>query len=200
MCMYIHVQCCFALFVCLTLLASFFLLISHLKTCTICVFTCTIRVCIHVLMKDEKEGRKKEARSNKQQFFKAKQHSTPKAVTLPKKNELPRMGQYVYVHVYTRVQVYVHVYTRVQVYVHVYTRVQVYVHVYTRVQVGWTAVVSAVVWQRMLKILGDVNAISDPAIHHLAFLKLLGIWRLLEEVRRGGRGEKGGGRGVDQCT
>ena len=27
------VLCCFALFVCLTLLASFFLLISHLKTC-----------------------------------------------------------------------------------------------------------------------------------------------------------------------
>ena len=31
--------CCFALFVCLTLLASFFLLISHLKTCK----------CIHVV-------------------------------------------------------------------------------------------------------------------------------------------------------
>ena len=28
------VLCCFSLFVCLTLLASFFLLISHLKTCT----------------------------------------------------------------------------------------------------------------------------------------------------------------------
>ena len=106
-----------------------------------------------------KEERSKQGQTNN----KAKQHSTPTAVTLPKKNELPRMGQYVYV------------------------------HVYTRVQVGWTAVVSAVVWQRMLKILGDVNAISDPAIHHLAFLKLLGIWRLLEEVRRGGEG--GGGRG-----
>ena len=33
------------------------------------------------------ERRKKQARSNKQQ---AKQHSTPKAVTFPKKNELPR--------------------------------------------------------------------------------------------------------------
>ena len=33
---YVGVLCCFALFVCLTLLASFFLLlISHLKTCTI---------------------------------------------------------------------------------------------------------------------------------------------------------------------
>ena len=41
---------------------------------------------VHVLMRDEKEGRKKQARSNKQQ------HSTPKAVTFPKNNELPRVG------------------------------------------------------------------------------------------------------------
>ena len=33
------------------------------------------------------EGRKKQARSNK-----AKQHSTPKAVTFPKKNKLPQVG------------------------------------------------------------------------------------------------------------
>ena len=41
-------------------------------------------------MRDErrKEGRKKQARSNKQTNNKAKQHSTPKAVTFPKKNEL----------------------------------------------------------------------------------------------------------------
>ena len=38
-------------------------------------------------MRDEKEERKKQARSNK-----AKQHSTPKAVTFPRKNELPRVG------------------------------------------------------------------------------------------------------------
>ena len=37
---------------------------------------------INVLMKDEKEGRNKQARSNKQ-------HSTPKAVTFPK---LPHVG------------------------------------------------------------------------------------------------------------
>ena len=45
-------------------------------------------------MRDEKEGRKKQARSNKQGQTnnKAKQHSTPKAVTFPKKNELPRVG------------------------------------------------------------------------------------------------------------
>ena len=39
-------------------------------------------------MRDEKEERKKQARSNKQ-TNKAKQHSTPKAVTFPRKNELP---------------------------------------------------------------------------------------------------------------
>ena len=38
-------------------------------------------------MRDEKEERKKQATNNK-----AKQHSTPKAVTFPKKNELPRVG------------------------------------------------------------------------------------------------------------
>ena len=38
----------------------------------------------------QKEGRKKEA--SKGHTNKAKQHSTPKVVTFPKKNELPRMG------------------------------------------------------------------------------------------------------------
>ena len=37
-----------------------------------------------VLMREEKEGRKKQAIKVKQ----TKQHSTPKAVTFPKKNEL----------------------------------------------------------------------------------------------------------------
>ena len=50
------------------------------------VYTC---ICIHVSMGDEKEGRQKQARSNK---HKAKQYSTPKAVTFPKKNELPQVG------------------------------------------------------------------------------------------------------------
>ena len=39
-----------------------------------------------------REGRKKEASKVKQTNNKAKQHSTPKAVTFPKKNELPRVG------------------------------------------------------------------------------------------------------------
>ena len=47
--------------------------------------------CIHVLMRDEKEERKKQARSNKQQG-KATQYTQFKAVTFPKKNELPRVG------------------------------------------------------------------------------------------------------------
>ena len=46
---------------------------------------------MYMLMRDEKEGRKMQARSNKQQL-KAKQHNTPKAVTFPMKNELPRVG------------------------------------------------------------------------------------------------------------
>ena len=43
---------------------------------------------VHVLMRDEKEGRSKQGQTNN----KAEQHSTPKAVTFPKKNELPRVG------------------------------------------------------------------------------------------------------------
>ena len=45
---------------------------------------------IHVLMRDERrrEERSKQGQTNN----KAKQHSTPKAVTLPKKNELPQVG------------------------------------------------------------------------------------------------------------
>ena len=55
-------------------------------------YTCIQHTCIvHVLMRDEKKERKKQARSSKQ-INKAKQHSTPKAVTFPKKNELPRVG------------------------------------------------------------------------------------------------------------
>ena len=44
------------------------------------------------LMGDEKEERKKERNEQGQTNNKAKQHSTPKAVTFPKKNELPRVG------------------------------------------------------------------------------------------------------------
>ena len=40
-------------------------------------------------MRDEKE---EEISKQGQTNYKAKQHSTPKAVTFPKKNELPRVG------------------------------------------------------------------------------------------------------------
>ena len=45
---------------------------------------------IHVLMRDEKEGRKKQARSNKQQG-KVTQHTQGNHFSY-KKNELPRVG------------------------------------------------------------------------------------------------------------
>ena len=51
---------------------------------------------VHVLMRDEKEGRKKQGRSNKQQG-KATQHT--QGSHFPKKNELPQM----YIHVHPRV-------------------------------------------------------------------------------------------------
>ena len=38
------------------------------------------------------KGRKKEASKVKQIIIKAKQHSTPKVVTFPKKNKLPQVG------------------------------------------------------------------------------------------------------------
>ena len=50
---FLNVHVCFALFVCLTLLASFFLP-SHLSFKNM--------IYIHVLMRDEKEGRKTQSR------------------------------------------------------------------------------------------------------------------------------------------
>ena len=55
-------------------------------------------------MRDEKEEIKKQAKSNKQ-TNKAKQHSTPKAVPFPRKNELP---QAMYVHVHLNYYRHVH--------------------------------------------------------------------------------------------
>ena len=76
---------------------------------------------IHVLMRDEKEGRKKQAND------KAKQHSTPKAVTFPKKSELTQMGlepttlhsrqsalpcTCAYIHTHTHTLTHTHTHTR----------------------------------------------------------------------------------------
>ena len=47
---------------------------------------------------------------------------------------------------------------------------------------SWTPVSAAVVWQRMLRMLGDVNKISQPAIHALTMSYVRDIWKTLEEV------------------
>ena len=54
-------------------------------------------------MRDEKEGRKKQASKIKQTTIKAMQRSTPKAVTFLKKKELPQTYTYTLytVHVHT---------------------------------------------------------------------------------------------------
>ena len=44
---------------------------------------------VRILMRDERRKEERSKRSNKN---KAEQHSTPKAVTFPKKNELPQVG------------------------------------------------------------------------------------------------------------
>ena len=55
---------------------------SHYVPMYVHVYTCTWF----------NERRKKEASKQDQTNNKAKQHSTPKAVTLPRKNKLPRVG------------------------------------------------------------------------------------------------------------
>lgn len=47
----------------------------------------------------------------------------------------------------------------------------------------WTVVSASVVWQRMLRVLGDVNKIQWPAIHGMAMTGVRDIWKRLEEVR-----------------
>lgn len=49
-------------------------------------------------------------------------------------------------------------------------------------QGGWTAESAAVVWQRVLKVLGDVNKIQDPAIHAEAMGCLDNTWQSLVAV------------------
>ena len=48
--------------------------------------------------------------------------------------------------------------------------------------IGWTPVVAAVVWRRMLRILGNIDCIKKPAIHAEAMLCLQGIWKSLTDV------------------
>ena len=59
-------------------------------------------------MRDEKEGRKKQERSKQGHTNnKAKQHSTPKAVIFPKKNELPRVGLVHVLHIVVLLVLYI---------------------------------------------------------------------------------------------
>ena len=47
---------------------------------------------------------------------------------------------------------------------------------------GWTPIVAAVIWCRMLRILGDINDIQDPDIHAEALGCLQEIWKALYNV------------------
>ena len=49
----------------------------------------------------------------------------------------------------------------------------------------WNVVNAAVVWQRMLCILGDVNSIERPVIHHDAMKGLWEVWKMLKDVSVG---------------
>lgn len=46
----------------------------------------------------------------------------------------------------------------------------------------WNVVNTAVVWQRMLCALGDINSIENPVIHQLAMRGLWEVWKMLKEV------------------
>ena len=76
--LHVYILCCFALFFSL---ACFFLP----------SFSSLIKTCMYMYIHER--CRRKEAISKQSQTNnKAKQHSIPKAVTFPKKNELPRVG------------------------------------------------------------------------------------------------------------
>ena len=47
---------------------------------------------------------------------------------------------------------------------------------------GWDPVISASVWLRMLRILGNINEIKSPYIHAEAMACLQGIWKALVDV------------------
>lgn len=47
---------------------------------------------------------------------------------------------------------------------------------------GWSPKVAAVVWLRMLKVLGNINKIQDGAVHAEAMDGLYQIWTTLNDV------------------
>ena len=49
---------------------------------------------------------------------------------------------------------------------------------------GWSCKVAAIVWLRMLKVLGNINDIRDPAVHAEAMAGLYQTWSALKSVSR----------------
>lgn len=47
---------------------------------------------------------------------------------------------------------------------------------------GWSCKVAAIVWLRMLKVLGNINDIRDPAVHAEAMAGLFQTWSALKSV------------------
>ena len=56
------------------------------------MFGVVVYIHLYMYVREMKERRKKERSKQGQINNKAKQHSTPKAITFPKKNELPWVG------------------------------------------------------------------------------------------------------------
>ena len=123
----------------------------------------------------DEEGRKKEA--SKAIQTKAKQHSTPKAVTFPKTNELPRVGLNI-LHVHVHVIVHVHTYCTC-----IFSSAQIhnFIVLYTCTVPGWC---HGYIWR------------FDCVCHHkmshssISQYSILTTWWTTEERERGEREEQ----------
>lgn len=60
---------------------------------------------------------------------------------------------------------------------------------------GWSCKMAAVVWLRMLKVLGNINDIRDPSVHAEGMAGLYQIWSALKSVS----GQADSGRAVLVC-
>ena len=76
----------------------FILILSILTAAYIYTCTCTCSgICMYIVHVNERCRRKEERSKQGQTNNKAKQHSTPKAVTFPSKTELPRVRLHMYI-------------------------------------------------------------------------------------------------------
>ena len=95
-CMYIaHVQYAYTLMLHCTFIIIYFFIcrsINRHALKTPPLIPLQHRYCMHIVLTRDEMRRKKKASKVKQTTLKAKQHSTPKAVTFPNKNELPWVG------------------------------------------------------------------------------------------------------------